>query len=256
MLDVHPPHHPTHTWKDFFLHIATIVVGLLIAVGLEQTVEAIHRKHQVEETRAALDIERRVNRGRFAGMTEQFERSVPILQRNLAVFLALRQHPGGHGPLPELDWNVLRFPSRDGEWQMAKQANVVQWMPLAEARREDELYRRLHDLDTDIYEETKAINEATVFAVSDPDPTHLSAQQLDRQIELTAQVLQTFRVVALDQDNLHTVFPDFSPAPTREEAEAIRHQILSPGWIAYRTEAGKRINYLLDPKLKESSSSK
>ena len=49
MLDVHPPHSPTHTWKDFFIHIATIVIGLLIAVGLEQTVEAIHHNHQRQE---------------------------------------------------------------------------------------------------------------------------------------------------------------------------------------------------------------
>ncbi len=49
MLDVHPPHSPTHTWKDFFIHIATIVVGLLIAVGLEQTVEAVHHHHQRED---------------------------------------------------------------------------------------------------------------------------------------------------------------------------------------------------------------
>jgi hypothetical protein len=46
MLDVHPPHAPTHTWKDFFLHIATITVGLLIAVGLEQVVEAIHHANE------------------------------------------------------------------------------------------------------------------------------------------------------------------------------------------------------------------
>ena len=45
MLDVHMPH-PTHTWKDFFIHIATIMVGLLIAIGLEQTVEYFHREHQ------------------------------------------------------------------------------------------------------------------------------------------------------------------------------------------------------------------
>ena len=44
MLDVHAPHSPTHTWKDFFIHIATICIGLLIAIGLEQTVEAIHHK--------------------------------------------------------------------------------------------------------------------------------------------------------------------------------------------------------------------
>jgi hypothetical protein len=49
MLDVHPPHSATHTWRDFLLHIATIVVGLLIAVGLEQAVEAIHHHHQRDQ---------------------------------------------------------------------------------------------------------------------------------------------------------------------------------------------------------------
>jgi len=53
MLDVHPPHSPAHTWKDFFIHIATIVVGLLIAVSLEQTVEYFHHRHQREELIAA-----------------------------------------------------------------------------------------------------------------------------------------------------------------------------------------------------------
>lgn len=35
MLDVHPPHSPTQTYKDFFIHLATIVVGLLIGIGIE-----------------------------------------------------------------------------------------------------------------------------------------------------------------------------------------------------------------------------
>jgi hypothetical protein len=47
MLDVHAPHEPIHTWKSFFIHIATIVVGLFIAVALEQSVEALHRRHEV-----------------------------------------------------------------------------------------------------------------------------------------------------------------------------------------------------------------
>lgn len=53
MLDVHPPHEAAHSWKDFLIHISTIVIGLLIAVGLEQTVEWIHHRHQVAETRGA-----------------------------------------------------------------------------------------------------------------------------------------------------------------------------------------------------------
>ncbi len=54
MLEVHPAHHTPNTWRDFFIHIATIVVGLLIAVGLKQTVEYFHHRHQVTEIREAL----------------------------------------------------------------------------------------------------------------------------------------------------------------------------------------------------------
>jgi len=72
MLDVHPPHSPTHTWKDFFIHVGTICVGLLIAVGLEQTVEYFHRQHErhllEHELRAEAQIEQRnaeINIGQF-----------------------------------------------------------------------------------------------------------------------------------------------------------------------------------------------
>jgi len=46
MIDVHVPHKSEHTWTDFFIHIGTIAVGLLLAIGLEQTVEAIHHEHE------------------------------------------------------------------------------------------------------------------------------------------------------------------------------------------------------------------
>ena len=57
MLDVHPPHHTPNTWRDFFIHIATITVGLLIALGLEQTVEFIHHRHEGAELRENLHRE-------------------------------------------------------------------------------------------------------------------------------------------------------------------------------------------------------
>ena len=57
MLDVHPPHEAAHSWKGFFIHIATIVVGLLIAVGLEQGVEYLHHRHQAEQLRDELHAE-------------------------------------------------------------------------------------------------------------------------------------------------------------------------------------------------------
>jgi hypothetical protein len=61
MLDVHPAHHAATTWRDFFIHIATICVGLVIAVCLEQTVEAFHHLHQRHELQANLRDELRAN---------------------------------------------------------------------------------------------------------------------------------------------------------------------------------------------------
>ena len=53
-LDVHAPHEPIHGVKDFLLHLLTITVGLLIAVGIEGCVE-LHREHKlVKEARATM----------------------------------------------------------------------------------------------------------------------------------------------------------------------------------------------------------
>jgi len=59
MLDVHTPHETTRTWKDFFIHVAIITIGLLIAIGLEQTVELVHHRHlnqQLEQQMRAVFI--------------------------------------------------------------------------------------------------------------------------------------------------------------------------------------------------------
>src|SRR6185437_7049083 len=48
----HAPHGGIHTWRDFWIHLGTIALGLLIAIGLEQSVEWVHRvhqRHQLEE---------------------------------------------------------------------------------------------------------------------------------------------------------------------------------------------------------------
>ena len=61
MLDVHPPHHAANSLRDFFVHIATIVIGLLIAVGLEQTVEWAHHRHQRHQLQEDLHDEAEKN---------------------------------------------------------------------------------------------------------------------------------------------------------------------------------------------------
>jgi hypothetical protein len=61
VLDVHPPEQEIHTMKDFFLHLLTITVGLLIALGLENAAEAFHHRHQREQAEQTIRQELREN---------------------------------------------------------------------------------------------------------------------------------------------------------------------------------------------------
>ena len=64
-LDVHAPHHPIGGWKDFLVHLITITVGLLIAVGIEGCVE-LHREHKlVREARETMREEIQYNTGQM-----------------------------------------------------------------------------------------------------------------------------------------------------------------------------------------------
>lgn len=55
-MDVHLPK-PLHGWREFAGEVGIIVLGVLIALGAEQTVESLHWRHQVRETRRAIDAE-------------------------------------------------------------------------------------------------------------------------------------------------------------------------------------------------------
>src|ERR1700679_3449926 len=98
MLEVHAPHEAPHTWKSFFIHIATIVIGLFIAVGLEQTVEFFHHRHireQLEEQMQEV----------FAGDLESDADSIKQFDLLRAYLLQLRaaiigRLDGKDGPMP------------------------------------------------------------------------------------------------------------------------------------------------------------
>ncbi len=85
MLDVHPPHESVHTWKDFFIHIATIVIGLLIAVGLEQAVEAIHHRHQLHAAEDSLNDEAVTNRSIIQGNLVHIAAARRAIQQNMVL---------------------------------------------------------------------------------------------------------------------------------------------------------------------------
>lgn len=55
-MEIHKPK-PIHNWREFFGEIGIIVIGVLLALAGEQTVEALHHRSQVAELSEALNVE-------------------------------------------------------------------------------------------------------------------------------------------------------------------------------------------------------
>ncbi len=226
MIEPHAPHESIHTWKDVFIHIGIVTVGLLLAIGLEQTVEYFHHRHQVAETRRALEIEKRVNIRRFAIETQEFRRYLPTLEMNLKIYQYLREHPGAaEDQWPgKFSWSSLNISYVDSAWKTAQQSNVLQYMPQAEVTKYGTIYERLDGLSkltNDLLADAKS--KISLVNIQQPDPRKLSIAQLDEQILMTSQILLYTGRLANAQRNLNSQFPEFAPSPTREELASIAH---------------------------------
>jgi hypothetical protein len=155
MLDIHLPH-PTHTWKDFWIHLGTITVGLLIAIGLEQGVEKLHHLEQGRQLAADLQQEALVNRGRIVFNQGVLDREMVWLLRLRRDVSALRDGAAKQSfAYPERPEIYPTKPNRSSAhlpavtvWATAKESNLIQLLPTERARNYNEVYREA-DLATD-----------------------------------------------------------------------------------------------------------
>lgn len=242
MLDVHPPQHSAHSWKDFFIHIATIVVGLVIAVGLEQTVEYFHHRYEVRETREALARERDANRTKFANRCRYWHVNTAVLENNLLVLRYLQQHPGTpQDKLPGvLEWRHLNVDFDSSAWNGAQTSGVLPLMPQEEATREASLYTHLQDLESS-NQTWQILLSAHQFAISDPDPSHLSPAQVESEIELLQKAFAGEFDQAVKLYNLARIAPDFPACMTRDDFAHIYQEPDAQSTAGPRAESEKRM---------------
>ena len=152
MIDVHAPHQSTHTWTDFLIHIATIVVGLFIAIGLEQAVELLHRSNQRHQLEADLRTEAENNRIiitrdlRLQALEPWFDQAMNAVdsaspqQGKIRITLPFAPcMPGSVGTSTE-----RFFAPSEAVWTTAKESSLVGLLPVEQAR----MYARLaHNYD-------------------------------------------------------------------------------------------------------------
>jgi hypothetical protein len=229
MLDVHALHQSVRTWKDFFIHIATIVIGLLIAIGLEQTVELFHHRHQVADARRQLDTELRINLATFHAQVLEDHRYVPLLQHDLEILQYLRGHAGAASSTwpGELSWWFDEFYYVLSAWTSAQESGVLALMPRREVQERAALYSMLEELNDGSKRLEQSIWVCLSYGIRNEDPASMKPAELDASIQaVTDALVQYARLIGL-QWNLHRVFPQFSPAPDPADWRKITH-VVSP----------------------------
>lgn len=219
MLDVHPPHESAHSVKDFSIHILTIVVGLLIAIGLEQTVEYLHHRSELRETREALAREREENIESFAQNTQGLRANIAVLRNNLLVLVYVHDHPGvKRADLPGvMRWDNFAIAMTDIAWRTAQTSNIIPLMSRQEVSEHAQLYEGLSSLNDAEAASWKATSDAQMFTLRDPDPSHLHGVALDQEIDRMQQALIAKYRVAIEMQGLSRVDKGFRPAPTGDD---------------------------------------
>jgi hypothetical protein len=150
MLDVHAPHGPTHSWRDFLAHIAAIAIGLLLALALEKIVEYVHERRQLTEARRELAMEVAENRRKWAMNVIEASRIQQELDSDLKVIQAVRlRAPVGDG---KFDYSVNFHATLDGPWQAIRQNGSLHLMPYEELQT----YAWFHGILTSVMESMHA----------------------------------------------------------------------------------------------------
>jgi hypothetical protein len=93
MLDVHLPHKAIHGFREFFIHLFTITMGLLIATQIESCMEWRHHVHVAEEARKSLRAEIQSNLNDQKQLAPGLKKWRSQIDADLAVMERIQEHP-------------------------------------------------------------------------------------------------------------------------------------------------------------------
>ncbi len=139
MLDVHPPHEPMHGWRDFFLHLTTITIGLLIALSLEGLVEWQHHRHLVHDAEASLHAEIKGNAENIDGILADVHKRQAELKHDVYVL----NYIAANGKYPEdkqmsVNFQIVAF--QGVAWKTAQSTGALAYMPYDLAQDYSSIY--------------------------------------------------------------------------------------------------------------------
>jgi hypothetical protein len=138
MLDIHAPGHPVFGIRDFFIHLLTITAGLLIALGLEAGVEAMHHRHQRIEADANLRSELGDNIKELAKVQATVPKEEAAIEKLLQLAEDRTQHKQIDIPPTQLGFDFATL--HHAAWGTASATGVLNYMDYSQVQRFAEAY--------------------------------------------------------------------------------------------------------------------
>lgn len=185
---------PLHGWREFVGEVGIIVLGVLIALGAEQAVEALHWRVEMNGERQALYTEAREN----IGSVRWRQHLQPCIDRRLAEIEAIfHAHAAGrpivlHGTVGR---PVTSFMSTTA-WQVAVSSQAVAHMSLEEKLDFARAFSSYENLDQALLREQDAwlklgvLDDPTLLTEADwaaLRQAHAEAKTLNARIKLIKQ---------------------------------------------------------------------
>jgi hypothetical protein len=148
-MEVHAPHEPVHTWRDFFIHLSIMTVGLFIALMLEGLVEYGHHRHIVREARENIRQEIEDNHESAQKDIVSLQQGMDRIKANIQTIHRLRDHPKDfHGSLEY----TMKFNRLDSAaWTTSHDTGALTYMPYKDVQAY-----------ADLYEDQKLVNDQAI----------------------------------------------------------------------------------------------
>ena len=207
MIDIHLPHGKLIGIKEFFLHLFTITIGLLIALSLEGWVEHVHHRHLAQEAEDSLRAEIANNEHELVRQRQQIDDGKKLMEADLMILADMRAHPHAkRGPL-NLVFSLGSFD--DMSWKTAQTTGAIAYMPYKDAQKFSDIYMFQDVYLRYVLLDIDDLGNACSLFFSHPDGWVPSPAQIDTETERIGKVEYNLTILSSLAYNLDKTYKKF-----------------------------------------------
>lgn len=177
-MEVHPPHAPAHSVRDFLIQLLTITVGVLIALSIEGLTEWNHHRLLVREAKETIAREIADNKSALERHFSGWDKSVEGIETSLQLaedLLATRK-----SNINEIELGFHLSSLSDASWRTAERTGALTYMDYSDVQ----YYAKLYGYQDLYVSQQRRIMDRTVSALSQisggSDPHQAPPKDLER----------------------------------------------------------------------------